>query len=146
MAVFWPGVPNRGSIRQEQFGPATPGFLLLAGQPVPQRMNKIIVRQLVAFQARRNRRLGVAIRRLAFWIGQRDESEFAIEDTDQVIEVPRTGTVARGFQQLVGQPHETLDVRAGLGKQVFQNISGGLLMIPVLWRGRVTAEGILQKT
>ena len=36
LAVLRLGVPHRRPLRQPQFGPAAPGFLLLAGQPFPQ--------------------------------------------------------------------------------------------------------------
>ncbi len=45
-AVFRLGVPSHRRIEQFEFRPALAGFLLLASQPVPQRMHQIIVRQL----------------------------------------------------------------------------------------------------
>ena len=52
MAVLGLGVPERGAFRQPQFRPSSPGFPLLAGQPVPQRVDQIIVSQLVIALAR----------------------------------------------------------------------------------------------
>src|SRR6516164_1651432 len=49
LAVLRPGVPGAGSILQPQLGPATSRLLLLAAQPVAQRMNQIVVRQLIVF-------------------------------------------------------------------------------------------------
>ena len=44
MAVLGLGVPEREAFRQPQFRPTSPGLLLLAGQPVSQRGNEVIVR------------------------------------------------------------------------------------------------------
>ena len=52
MAVFWLGVPQAGAFRQFQLRPAPASFLLLAGQPVAQRVNQIVVRELVVLPAR----------------------------------------------------------------------------------------------
>ena len=46
-AVFGLGVPRRRSIAKFQLRSASTRFFLLAGQPVPQRMHEIVVRQLV---------------------------------------------------------------------------------------------------
>ena len=47
MAVFWFGVPQRRAFRQPQLRPAPASFLLLAGQPVPQGVDQVIVSELV---------------------------------------------------------------------------------------------------
>ena len=47
MAVLGLGVPRRRSFRQPQFRPSSPGFPLLAGQPVPQGVDQVIVGELV---------------------------------------------------------------------------------------------------
>ena len=43
------GRSRRRPIRQQQFRPAPPRFLLLAGQPVPQGRHQVVVGQLVVF-------------------------------------------------------------------------------------------------
>ena len=51
MPVLGPGVPERGAFRQPQLGPAPAGLPLLAGQPVPQRVDQVVVGQLVVAPA-----------------------------------------------------------------------------------------------
>ena len=52
LAVLGFGVPRRRPFRQPKFGPSSTGLPLLAGQPVPQGVDKIIVRELVILSAR----------------------------------------------------------------------------------------------
>ena len=52
MAVLGLGVPERRAFRQPQFRPSSTGFPLLAGQPVPQRVDQVIVGELVVLLAR----------------------------------------------------------------------------------------------
>ena len=47
MPVLGLGIPERRPFRQPQFRTSTAGFPLLAGQPVPQGMDQIVVGQLV---------------------------------------------------------------------------------------------------
>src|SRR5262249_3313318 len=47
LAGFRAGIPNRGPIRQQKFGPPPPGLFLLPGQPIPQGAHEIVVGQLV---------------------------------------------------------------------------------------------------
>ena len=46
MAVFWLGVPQRRAFRQFQLRPAPSSFPLLAGEPVPQGVDQIVVSEL----------------------------------------------------------------------------------------------------
>ena len=94
LPVLRAGIPYRRSIRQQQFRPASPSFLLLAGQPLPYRVNQIIVGQLVVFLPRLRLENGVAACLLSFGVGRRDEANFVVENADQVIEVPGTTSVA----------------------------------------------------
>ena len=94
LPVLRAGIPHRRPIRQQQFRPAPPSFLLLAGQPLPYRVNQIIVGQLVVFLPRLRLENGVAACLLAFRVGRRDEANFVVENADQVIEVPGTTSVA----------------------------------------------------
>ena len=94
LPVLRAGIPHRRSIRQQQFGPAPASFLLLAGQPLPYRVNQIIVGQLVVFLARLRLENGVAVCLLPFRVGRRDEADFVVENADQVIEVLGTASVA----------------------------------------------------
>ena len=52
MAVLGLGVPERRAFRQPQFRPSSTGLTLLAGQPVPQGVDQIIVCELVVLPAR----------------------------------------------------------------------------------------------
>ena len=47
MPVLGLGVPERRSFRQPQFRTPTAGFPLLAGQPISQGGNEVVVGQLV---------------------------------------------------------------------------------------------------
>ena len=47
MPVFWFGFPDRRAFRQSQLGPAPAGLPLLAGQPVAERVDEVIVRELI---------------------------------------------------------------------------------------------------
>ena len=78
------------TIRQQQFGPAPPRFLLLAGQPVPQGGNEVVVGELVVFLARLAPE-DVDSSLLAFRVGRRDEADFAVENAEQVVEVLADG-------------------------------------------------------
>ena len=116
LPALWSGIPDRRTIRQQQFRPAAPGFLLLAGQPFPQRRHEIIVRQLVVFLSRLGLGQGIVGPFLAFRVGRRDEADFAVENAEQIIEVPGTTGVARRFQQFRTGAHVALDVGAGFGQ------------------------------
>ena len=47
MAVLWLGVPQARAFRQPQLRPAPARFPLLAGQPVSQGVNQVVVGELV---------------------------------------------------------------------------------------------------
>ena len=53
MAVLGPGAPERRTFGQPQLGPAPPGLPLLAGQPVPQGVDQVVVGELVVALATR---------------------------------------------------------------------------------------------
>ena len=115
LPVLRAGVPDRRPIRQQQFGPAPPRLLLLAGQPVPQRRHQVVVGQLVVFLPRlRPADVVPPPSLLAFRVGRRDEPDFAVENAEQVVEVLGTAGVARRLQQLLLRPHVALDVGARL--------------------------------
>ena len=87
LAILRASIPHRRPIRQQQFGPAPARFLLLAGQPLPYRVNQIIVGQLVVFLARLRLENGIAVCLFPFRVGRRDEADFVVENADQVIEI-----------------------------------------------------------
>jgi len=80
-------VPHRRAIGQQQFGPAPESSFLLAGEPVPQGRDQVVVRQLVVLRAGLHRGRSDFV--LPFRVGRRDEADFTIEDTEQIVEVPR---------------------------------------------------------
>jgi hypothetical protein len=80
----------------------------------------------------------------SFRVGRRDQPDFAVEDTDQVIEVFRAAGVARCFQQLGVRAHVALDVGARFRQQGFENGTGGLLMQAML-RIRLCTERVFQE-
>ena len=97
---------------------------LLAGQPVADRGNEVVVRQLIvaghrlACSGSRTRRLfGARCRSLR----RRDQSHVVIEGPQQVVELSGTIAVARHRGQFLVRPHVALDVRAALGQQGLQD-------------------------
>ena len=51
MAVLGLGIPERRTLREPQLRTPSTGFPLLAGQPVPQGVDQVIVGQLVVTPA-----------------------------------------------------------------------------------------------
>ena len=86
VAVLGLGVPERRAFRQPQFGPAAAGLPLLAGQPVPQRVDQVVVGELVVPPA--GPAGGLVLAGRAFGVGRRDQAKLGVEDADQVVEVP----------------------------------------------------------
>ena len=70
MTVFGLGVPERRSFRQPQFGSPFPCFPLLAGQPIPQGVDKVVVGELVVTPSRYMRCLSFAE---TFWVSRCDQ-------------------------------------------------------------------------
>src|SRR4051812_42399437 len=52
VAGLLPGLPNNYQLSQSQFGPTSPGLPLLAGQPLPERRDEVVVRQLITLAVR----------------------------------------------------------------------------------------------
>ena len=132
MTAFGLGVPERRPFGQPQLGPPPAGLPLLAGQPVADRGDEVVVRQLVV-PARRSgllRALGFG----PFGIGRRDQPHLVVEGPQQVAELVRACAVSRRHGQVVMRTHVALDGRAALGEQGFQHALGGLLV--TLQRGR----------
>ena len=98
MAVLGLGVPERGPVGQPQLGPAPAGLPLLAGQPVAQRMDQVIVGELVVTLG--SGPDGCDLLGRALGVGRRDQPQLGVEDADQVIEVAGPAGVARGLAQL----------------------------------------------
>ena len=81
-------LPQFRPLLQPQFGPAAAGFLLLAGQPLAERGNQVVVRQLVVPVPGFGHGLRwFVLGRGTLGIGGRDQPEFAVEDPQQVVEV-----------------------------------------------------------
>ena len=82
---------------------------LLAGQPVAQGVDQVIVCELVVLPARQGR---LTLARGTFRVGGRDQAKLRVEDVDQVIEVPGAVRITRSFEQLLARSHLPLDVGA----------------------------------
>ena len=80
---------NACTVGKSQFGPTPPSLSLLAGQPIPQRMNQIVVGQLVILLASFDVGLGIIGRFTPFWVGGGDEPDFAVQNADQILEFLR---------------------------------------------------------
>ena len=98
VAVLGLGVPRRRPFRQPQFRPPSPGLPLLAGQPVPQGVDQVIVCELVVLPARCGL---LTFARRAFRVGGRDQAKLGVQDVDQVVEVPGAVRITRCFEQLL---------------------------------------------
>ena len=61
VAVLGLGVPERRALGQPQLGPAPAGLALLAGQPVAERVDEVIVGELVVTLAARLARAGASL-------------------------------------------------------------------------------------
>ena len=83
MPVFRLGVPQGRTFSQSQFGPTFAGFLLFAGQPIPQRWHQIVVRELIELRSGIAARFGLESLR----IGGRNQPQFAVQNPQQVIEI-----------------------------------------------------------
>ena len=95
-------------------------------------MNQIVVGELVVFLPWLGLQNGIAVRLFPFRVGRRDQADFAVENADQVVEVLGAATITGRFQQLRVGPHVALDVRAGIGEQVFQNRTSRFLVIAMI--------------
>ena len=84
-------------------------------------MNQIVVGELVVFLPWLGLQNGIAVRLFPFRVGRRDQADFAVENADQVVEVPGAVGITGGFQQFLRRSHLPLDVGAGLGQQGFQD-------------------------
>ncbi len=89
MAVLGLGIPRRRPFRQPQFRPSSSGLTLLAGQPVPQGVDEIVVCELVVLPARCDL---LTFTWRTFRVGGRDQTKLRVKDMDQVIEVPGVGS------------------------------------------------------
>ena len=79
-------------------------------------------------------------------IGRRDQSQLAVEDRHEFLEVRRLVGVSGGQPQLLLRSHVTLDVTAGFGKERLQHAPrGDLVQSPLRGSGRAR-EGLLQKS
>ena len=80
-----------------------------------------------------------------FRVGRRDQAKLAVEDVDQVVEVPGAVRITRCFEQFLARSHLSLDVGAALGKQGFQNRLSRLLVQAMLGRSGRGAEGLFEE-
>ena len=119
------------------------GFLLLAGQPFPDRRHEVVMGEQKELLAHLRLGLTVAFRFLRFdWA---DQPQFAVEDAKQFVKLVRAGAVAGDFQEFPVRPHVPFDVGPGLGQQCPQDGLSGLLVDAIRRRGRPGAEGLLQE-
>ena len=91
MAVLRLGVPERRSFGQPKLSPSSSGLPMFAGQPVTERRDEVIVRQLEVRGARRSSLLLVAGNG---WVGGCDQPEFVVQDVDQLSEPTGWSAVA----------------------------------------------------
>jgi hypothetical protein len=98
VAALGLGVPRRRPLCEPQLRSTAPGFPLLAGQPVPQGMNQVIVCELVVPPARCGRLILLGG---TFRVGGRDQAKLRVEDVDQIIEVPGVLRIPRSFKQVL---------------------------------------------
>jgi len=152
---------------QQQLGSAPPRFFLFARQPIAQRLNQVVVRQLVeagggwrvaggewrvvggshsrSFRSSALRKpLRMRLMR-SDWLSRRDQADFAVEDANQVVEVPAAGGVARCFQQLGMRPHVAFDVGPRIREKAFENFPRCLLVITVFGGSGARTEGFFEK-
>ena len=137
-------VPERGAFGQPQFRPSSTRLPLLAGQPVPQGVDQVIVRELVV--CARSAVVCLILRvDGTFRVGGRDQAKLRVEDVDQVVEVPGAVRIPRCFEQFLARSHLPLDVGAALGQESFQHRLGGFLVKAMLGRGGRGAEGLFEE-
>jgi hypothetical protein len=82
---------------------------------------------------------------LAFRVGWRDETDFVVENVEQIIKVLGALAIAGRFQQLGIRPHGTLDVGAGYGQQNPQVGSGSFLVITMFGVRRLRRERLFKE-
>ncbi len=134
--------PERGTLGQAQFGAAPAGLTLLASQPVAERVDEVVVGELVvAAAAARGRSLAGS----AFGVGGGHQPQLGVEDAEEVVEVAGPVGIAGGVAQFLGRLHQALDVGAALGQQGFQDSLRGLLVEAVLGGRGGGAEGLFKE-
>ena len=94
MPVFRFCVPQGRPFGKFEFRSASLCFLLFAGQPLTQRRDKIIVRELIELRAG----IAAGFRLKAFGVSGRDETQFTIQNAEQIVEVTGPVLITRGFQ------------------------------------------------
>ena len=144
LTIFGPHAPHASPIGQQQFGTASPGFLLPADEPLPQRGHQKIMRELI-----RDVRVCISwrvARRLLEAIGydRRDEPQLAVEHVPQVGKILRAFFIAGGGDQLTQRP-ATSDHRVIVGEQALQHIAGCLLVVSIPGRGIGLAKRLLEE-
>ena len=85
VAVLRLRVPDRRAFGQPQLGATAAGLPLLARQPVAQRVDQVIVGELIVSLALAARAASLA--RSTFRVSRRDQPQFGVEDADHVVEV-----------------------------------------------------------
>ena len=146
VAVFWFGVPEGRAFGEFEFRPTAAGFLLFAREPIKERGDEVVVGELVVLLSgtRRADALPLALL-LAFGVGGCDESQFAVQNSEQLREVRRTVLVASGLLQCGLRSHAALDVAPEFRQQGLQDSSRGDGMQTVIGIRVAAAESFLQK-
>src|SRR5262249_10333546 len=120
-SVLRPGIPDRGTVREQQLGPATPRLLLFAAQPFAQRMNQVVVGYLIVSLTGLDLARGRQGSFLPLRINGSEEANFIVENTDQLIELLGTALVPRRLQQFRMRARMASDVTVRLRQQGFQD-------------------------
>ncbi len=92
LPVLGPGVPHGRAIRQQQFRAAPAGLLLFSRQPVAERVDQVVVGELVVEVAQ--------IRVVAFRVNGRYEAQLGVQQGEKVLEIACAVLVAGGGLQL----------------------------------------------
>ena len=79
------------------------------------------------------------------WVGRRDESNLAVENAYQLVEVFRATSVTGRFEEFAIRPHVTLDVDARFRQQRSQHFSGRILMVAALRRSSAPTECLFEE-
>src|SRR5580698_9828012 len=120
-------LPPSRAVGKSQLGPSPPSLPLFAGQPLPQGGNQVVVCQLVILVPGAD--LWVRqIRSDAFRVGRRDQPDFVVQDSNQILEVLRAICISRGVQELLAGLHLPLDVRSLFREQRFEDRTGRFLV------------------
>src|SRR5262249_17629 len=129
MAMVWSGIPFGRPLRQPQLRAATTSFALLLGQPVAQRVNKVIVRELVVGPTvDRRRSCHTVLARSSMRLSRRDQSRLTVENGDESGKVPGALPVTGSFQKLLVRAHVALDVASRIRQQRLEYRAGRTLM------------------